>query len=85
MAVMRAPRLSDLVLVAAAAAVAAALVLADDQGWLEWVFATFMLSGLAVLGRLGFESWRSARAERRRAERLGATQPSVVAEHAVAF
>ena len=85
MAVNRAPGLSDLVLVAAAATVASALVLLDGQGWPEWVFGTFMLSALALLGRLGLESWRSARAERQRAECLGATQPSVVAEHAVAL
>ena len=61
------------------------MVLLEGGGWPEWVFGTFMLSGLGILGRLGLESWRSARAERQRAEWLGATRPSTVAEHAVAL
>ena len=81
---MRAPRRSDLALVAGAITLAGALVLLDDQGLPEWLFGSFMLSLLALLGRLGVDAWRSARAERVRAAHLGATQPAVVAQAAVA-
>jgi signal transduction histidine kinase len=85
MALSRAPRRSDLLLVAAAAAGAAGMVLLGSGGWPEWVFGTFMLSALGLLARLGLESWRSAHVERERAERLRSIQLSTVAEQAVAL
>ncbi len=81
--VMRTLRRSDVALVTGAAVVVAVLVLLDDRGWLEWLFGTFMLSGLGWLTRLGVDAWLAARDERRRAERLESTRPSVVAAQAV--
>ncbi len=79
------PRRSDLLLVAGAATAAGILVILDNQAWPEWAFGTFLLTCLGVLGRLGVSAWGSAREERRRAELLGATRPSAVAQQAVAL
>ena len=70
---------TSLALAAGATALAGVLVLLDGQGWAEWLFGSVMLSCLALLGRLGVSAWRSARAQRRRAEQLAATQPASVA------
>lgn len=79
------PRRSDLLLVGGAAAAAGVLVVLDEQAWPEWVFGTFLLTCLGVLGRLGVAAWSSARQERRRVELLAATRPSAVARRAVAL
>ena len=81
---MRAPRRSDLALCVGATTTAGVLVLLDDEGWAEWLFGSFMLSCLAVLGRLGVDAWRSASAERLRVQDLEATPPAAVARAAVA-
>jgi signal transduction histidine kinase len=73
----------EAVAVGVAASVATAIALTDRRPLIDWVFMTVMFWSLVQVGRLTVRSWLHARAERGRAERLQAMEPSEVARAAV--
>ena len=82
---MRRPTLSDLGLVAAAAAGATALALLDPgHGWAEWAFVTIVLTAVALVVRLAWRVHHDARRERDTASRLQALPATEAARQAVA-
>src|SRR4051812_12796080 len=80
---MRRLRLPQVGIVLAASVVAGALAVYSRVGWLEWFFATVMLTTLGLVVRTAVHAWRHALVERHRMVQLSAAEPVAVARTAV--
>ncbi len=80
---MRRPDVSDLMLVAGAAAVSGVLVVLSSEGVLDWVFGTFLFTLAGYVVRAAGLAWLRARALRARADLLASTEPDAVARAAI--
>src|SRR4051794_25127932 len=80
---MRRLRLPHVGIVLASSVVAGALAVYGRVGWLEWFFATVMLTTLGLVVQTGVRAWRHAAAERHRMVWLSSAEPVAVARRAV--
>jgi signal transduction histidine kinase len=80
---MRRLRFSHVGISLAAAAVAGVLAVYGRVGWLEWFFATVMLTTLGLVVHHGVRAWRHAVVERQRMVRVSSAEPGALARTAV--
>ena len=81
--VMRRFRFPHVGILLAASAVAGGLAVYGRVGWLDWFFATVMLTTLGLVVRAGVRAWRHAVVERQRMVRVSSAEPVAVARTAV--
>ena len=80
---MRRLRFPHVGILLAASAVAGGLAVYGRVGWLDWFFATVMLTTLGLVVRTGVRAWRHAVVERQRMVRVSSAEPVAVARTAV--